>query len=147
MTEEKKTSLHPISIILCKIYNSLIDKGSVCFPLNDIQISNIDSIVKTAEAEYFGVVRFPTNELKAAAYFCFIIKDHAVTDGNKRMAVLFLQVFCDIVKIKINLQPHLTLDVLAVAVEQHPVFDDELIRVVEFLLFIANTERAEPIVW
>ena len=87
MIEGKNKSLHPISELLSEAYNSLFRKGEVSFPLHDIQVENIDSVVKTVHAEYFGFVRFKTPEEKASAYFCFIIKDHPVVDGNKRLAV------------------------------------------------------------
>lgn len=85
MIEERKKSLHPISVVLCEIYEVLASKGEISFALYDEQIDKIESVVKTAEASYFGVTRFPQPEEKAAAYFCLIIKDHPVTDGNKRL--------------------------------------------------------------
>jgi hypothetical protein len=53
MTEEKKQSLHVISITLCNAYEGLVRQGQVVFPLTDDGIDKIDSVVKTVNAEYF----------------------------------------------------------------------------------------------
>ena len=102
MTEEKRKLLHPTSEILVNVYNLLVEQKEVSFPIYDRQIFALDSIVKTINAEYFGFVRFLTNEDKAAAYFCYIIKNHPVTDGNKRLAVLWLDVFANSLELKLN---------------------------------------------
>jgi prophage maintenance system killer protein len=118
MTEEKNTSLHPISELLCELYQTLVSKGEVAFPLYEGQIRKLDSVVKTVHASYYGLERYPTPQDKAAAYFTFIIKDHAVTDGNKRLAVLFLGLYCFSVDLKITLPNDTTIDQLAVSVEK-----------------------------
>lgn len=135
MTEEKKQSLQPISRILCRVYNILYEKGEVSFPLQDYSVDKIDSIVKTVLATYFGVDRFPTNEDKAVAYFCLIIKDHPVIDGNKRLATLWLETFCEVYELKMSLIK-ISLDVLAVSVEQTKDLDnDHLFSLVKKILF------------
>ena len=135
MTEEKKQSLQPISRALCVAYNLLIQRGEVSFELQDQQAENFDIITKTVFARYFGFTRFPTNEEKAVAYFCLIIKDHPVTDGNKRLAVLWLTIFCDVCNLKMNLEK-ISLDVLAVSVEQTKDLDnDQLFWLVKNILF------------
>src|SRR3989344_8591810 len=118
MTEEKKQSLHPISRILCAAYNVLHKKGEVYFELQDEHADKIDSVVKTIEGTWFGVAHFDTLEKKATGYFCFIIKDHPLVDGNKRLAVLWLQIYCDVMNLKIRLPQEMTLDKLVVSVEQ-----------------------------
>lgn len=133
MTEEKRKLLHPTSEILASTYNLLYKKGEVSFPIHEGHIFALDSIVKTINAEYFGFVRFPTNEDKAAAYFCYIIKNHPVVDGNKRLAVLWLDIFCNTLGIKIN--PSIKLDELAVAVEREKLEMEKLIRTVKIILF------------
>ena len=135
MTEERKKSLHPISETLCKVYNSFVRKGEVSFPLHDLQIQKIDSIVKTVHASYFGPARFKTREEKAAAYFCLIIKGHPVVDGNKRLAVVWLEIFCDAFELPISLSSSLTLDVLAVSVEKSKLDHHTLIQFVKDILF------------
>jgi hypothetical protein len=134
MTEEKRSSLHETSVALCEVYGVLLANGQVTFPLTEEGVNKIDSIVKTVNANYFGVTRFRSRKERAAAYFCLIIKDHPVTDGNKRLATLWLQVYCDI--FKLNLKPELTLDVLAVSVEKDKFFElSNLVTIVKFALF------------
>ena|SRR3989344_924918 len=136
MTEEKKQSLHPISRILCAAYNVLHKKGEVYFELQDEHADKIDSVVKTIEGTWFGVAHFNTLEKKAAGYFCFIIKDHPVVDGNKRLALLWLEIFCDAMNLKINLPSDMTLDKLAVSVEQtKDLTMENLCEIVRIILF------------
>lgn len=119
MTEEKNKSLHPISLTLCETYRGLCEQEHIPFLLLDKQIENLDSIVKTVYSSYFGAPRFLTDHDKAVAFFYFIIKDHPVTDGNKRLAVLWLQFFCSTIPISIS-EVFIELDVLAVLVEKSP---------------------------
>jgi len=116
MTEEKKQSLHEISKALCEVYNLLLERREVGFPLTDENIEKLDSAVKTVYSNYFGLERFPTHQEKAAAFFCLIIKDHVFTDCNKRTATLWLQVYSDVNNLSI--QDTVPLDVLAVSVEK-----------------------------
>ncbi len=134
MTEERRKLFHPTSEILVNVYNLLLERKEISFPIHEEQIFALDSIAKTVNAEYFGFVRFPTNEDKAAAYFCFIIKNHPVTDGNKRLAVLWLDIFCNSVELKIN--NTVKLDELAVGVEQEKSIEmEKLIQIVKITLF------------
>jgi prophage maintenance system killer protein len=123
MIEEKRQLLHPICAALVKAYNLLQQKGEVSFPVHEEHIQKLDSIVKTVNANYFGKVRFPTEEDRAAAYLCFIIKDHPMTDGNKRLAVLWFEIYCEVFELSIKLPSHITLDELAVAIEQEKGLD------------------------
>ena len=133
MTEEKRKSLHPTSEILVNAYNVLFERNEISFPIHDAQIFALDSIVKTVNAEYFGFTRFPTNEDRAAAYFCFIIKNHPVTDGNKRLAVLWLDTYSNSLGLKIN---QIKLDELAVGVEQVKDIEiEKLIEIIKAILF------------
>lgn len=139
MTEEKKQSLHPISEILCRVYRNLYERQEVFFVLQDEQIEKLDTIVKTVYGTWFGVNRFPANEDKAVVFFCLIIKDHPVIDGNKRMAVLWLQIFCETYELKMN--PKIPLDVLAVSVEQTKEMDnDQLFAIIKTVLFSTLNE-------
>ncbi len=113
MTEERKSSLHPFSLALLSVYNKLLKSGEVCFAAHDHQIEKLDTIVNTVEGTVYGVEKFPSPESKVSAYFCFIIKDHPMTDGNKRLAVLWLQIMCDILGLEIT---GVHLDILAVTV-------------------------------
>jgi hypothetical protein len=49
-----------ISALLCETYDRLFAGGEVQFPLYDKQRAAIDTIVKTVNASYFGIVRFHT---------------------------------------------------------------------------------------
>ena len=136
MTEEKKQSLQLISRILCTLYDNLYSNKEVFFILQDIHGENFDTIVKTVEGVWFGITRFKTQEEKASVYFCLIIKNHPVVDGNKRLAVLWLELFCKIFNLKIDLPKGITLDVLAVSIEQTKNDgSDSLYKIIELLLF------------
>jgi prophage maintenance system killer protein len=115
MTEERKQSLHEISILLCEAYKELLYQGEVAFELGDEHVNKVDSIVKTIYSKYFGVQRFQTLEDKAAAFFCYIIKGHVFPDGNKGMATLWLEIYLNANNLKIANVP---LDVLAVSIEK-----------------------------
>ncbi len=135
MTEEKKQSLHPISKSLCRTYNLLQEKREVFFALKDASIDKLDTIVKTIYGTYFGFTRFPTDEDKAVGFFCLIIKDHPVTDGYKRLALLWLEILCDACGLKMNLEK-ISLDKLAVSIEQEKNMDnDQLFATVKSILF------------
>jgi prophage maintenance system killer protein len=128
--------MHPISRILCGVYDSLRDAGEVQFPLHQSHKDALDTVVKTVEAAYFGPARFATPQDQAAAYFYHLIKKHPVPDGNKRLAVLWVQIFCNALDVAIR--PEASLDVLAVAVsrsrgDRYP--DHVLIPVIKELLF------------
>ena len=127
--------MHPISEFLFGIYNSLLNKGEIFFPLLDEQKTKIDSIVKTVNSDYFGFERFPTPQDKAAAYFCLIIKNHPVTDGNKRLAVFTTQVYVGAHDLVIVLPNGSTLDEIAVAVEASKFNNDELVNLVKIIFF------------
>lgn len=127
--------LHPISELLCAAYSALLQKGEVTFPLHDEQRKNIDSVVKTVLAAYYGAPRYPSPEAQAAAYFYFLIKNHPLTDGNKRLAVLWLDVFCAANGIEIKLPDGVTLDQFAVAVEAMDGSHHEALVITRQLLF------------
>lgn len=140
MTEEKKSSLHETSRLLCETYRALLEKGEVSFELSDEHVFKVDSAVKTVYSNFFGVERFPTDEEKAAAFFCYIIKDHVFTGGNKRSATLWLETFSTATGLTID--PNVPIDVLAVSVEQT---DNgailSVIELVKIILFERVIER------
>jgi prophage maintenance system killer protein len=106
--------------------------------LQDEHIDRLDTIVKTIYGKYFGFNRFPTDEEKAAVFLTLIIKDHPVVDGNKRLSVLWLQVFCEVHNLKI-ISP-IPLDELAVSIENtKDISINELYYTVRFLLFGPNS--------
>lgn len=126
--------MHPISKILCQTYVELHKEGQVSFPLHEEQKRAIDSVVKTVNAHYFGVERFPTPEDKAVAYLCYIIKDHPVTDGNKRLALLWFDVYCMVQHLTPNDSPF-GLDALAVSIEKEERGMEEIFSDVKEILF------------
>ena len=132
--------MHPISEILCEVYNSLLSKGEVVFPLGDEQKKKLDSVVKTVNAVYFGIARFPSIKMHAVAYLCFIIKDHPVTDGNKRLAVLWFQIFCNTFELKPSLA--LSMDVLAVSIEATKEPHDVLLEAILAATFPEEIKRS-----
>jgi hypothetical protein len=133
MTGAKKPLMHPISVLLCEAYAKLYAEGEVKFPLHDKQKAAIDAVVKTVNASYFGFVRFPTPEQRAAAYLCYIIKSHPVTDGNKRLAVLWFEVYCRAQEL--HPSPAVPLDLLAIAIEKTPASMEELLDATGKILF------------
>lgn len=128
--------MHQISKALCEIYAELHKRGHVKFPLHEEQKNRIDTIVKNINGKYFGVEKYSTPEDRAVAYLCFIIKDHPVTDGNKRLALLSFQVYCDVFSLQILKNLPYTLDEYAVAIEKSQDLSmDELIKTIKRILF------------
>ena len=127
--------MHPISELLCEAYSELHRQGQVSFPLQEAHRSHIDSIVKTVHSTFFGVERFPRSQDKAIAYLYLIIKDHPVVDGNKRLAVLWFEIYCTVLKLSPDYS-RFTLDQIAVAVEKSTSDDSEQMQqVLKILLF------------
>lgn len=126
--------MHQLSLKLCRIYESLLERGEVSFPLQQSHIDAIDSVVKTVNAPYFEQDRFPSKEDKAVAYLCFIIKDHPVTDGNKRLAVLWFDAYCKIENLKVK-HPAMGYDALALTIEKATEEMDSLHATVKELIF------------
>ncbi len=55
-------------------------------PVRDIGL--LDSAAARARSSVFGADAYPTVELKAAAFIHSLCKNHALVDGNKRLALL-----------------------------------------------------------
>jgi len=127
--------MHPISKALCQTYTELYSERQVSFPLHDAQREAIDAVVKTVNANYFGIERFKTPREKAVAYLCFIIKDHPVTDGNKRLAILWFEIFCEIYELEPDYSRY-SLDEIAVAIEKAELDMAHLLEVVAQTLFV-----------
>ncbi len=131
--------MHPISETLCNAYDELYRQGQVKFPLRDKQKHAIDSTVKTVEASYFGIEKYSTPQQKAVAYLCFLIKNHPVVDGNKRLAVLFFSVYCIVNKINPNLSEY-SLDQMAVAIAISDLKMNVLMDAVSMVFFHVNMQ-------
>jgi|ERR1700677_4212418 death-on-curing protein len=63
-------------------------------PIRDLGL--LDSAVNRPRASAFGEDAYQTLELKAAALFHSMTKNHALVDGNKRTAWLSTVMFCDL---------------------------------------------------
>jgi death-on-curing protein len=73
-------------------------------PVRDIGL--LDSAINRPRSSAFGEDAYPTMSLKAAPLLDLITKNHALVDGNKRLAWLSTMVFCDLN----DLAPQLTND-------------------------------------
>ncbi|MES2226139.1 MAG: Fic family protein [Patescibacteria group bacterium] len=135
MIAERRKYMHPISEILCRTYEELRKNGQVSFPLTEEGKKALDSVIKTVNSIYFGIERFPTDEDKAVAYLVHIIKRHALTDGNKRLGLLWFQVWCDVRNLSPK-EPVFGYDALAIAIEAtEPDELDKTIKIVQSILF------------
>jgi death-on-curing protein len=63
-------------------------------PIRDLGL--LDSAVSRPRSSAFGDDAYPTFDLKAAALLHSVTKNHALVDGNKRLAWLCAVVFCDL---------------------------------------------------
>lgn len=61
-------------------------------PVRDLGL--LDSAVNRPRSSAFGEDAYPTLDLKTAALLHSLIKNHALVDGNKRIAWLCTVVFC-----------------------------------------------------
>jgi death-on-curing protein len=63
-------------------------------PIRDLGL--LDSAVNRPRSSAFGEDAYETLDLKAAALLHSMTKNHALVDGNKRLAWLSSVVFCDL---------------------------------------------------
>jgi death-on-curing protein len=63
-------------------------------PIRDVGL--LDSAVSRPQSSAFGDDAYQTFDLKAAALLHSVTKNHALVDGNKRIAWLCTVVFCDL---------------------------------------------------
>lgn len=63
-------------------------------PIRDVGL--LDSALNRPRASAFGDDAYRTFDLKAAALLQSLTKNHALLDGNKRLAWLSAVVFCDL---------------------------------------------------
>lgn len=63
-------------------------------PVRDVGL--LDSAVHRPRSSAFGEDAYPTLSFKAAALLHSMTKNHALVDGNKRLAWLSTVVFCDL---------------------------------------------------
>jgi prophage maintenance system killer protein len=135
MTKEKKKSRPLTSELVLLVYKILLNNSLVSFDVPKDGKAKIDSFVGVINGQYFGICRYPTQQLKASALFFYIVKAHAFTDGNKRTAVLAFVTYCDLNKLTI-LTPLDSLDSLAVYIEESkPEDPHHFIEILSVFLF------------
>ncbi len=106
-------------------------------PVRDVGL--LDSAVKRPRSSAFGEDAYATISLKAAALLQSIAKNHALVDGNKRLAWLSTVVFCDLN----GMAPQLTDDQAFQLV--YDVAGSRLdVEVIAGRLFSNERERIEP---
>lgn len=135
MTKEQNKYQPLKSEDVLNAYRKLQDERIVSFALTELAAHKVESLVGNVNGSFYGVDSYPSPEIKAAAIFYFIIKDHAFTDGNKRTAVLTLVSHCEVNGLSI-LFPSDELDALAIYVEGQKVEDHQkFISVLSDILF------------
>ena len=106
-------------------------------PVRDVGL--LDSAVKRPRSSAFGEDAYATISLKAAALLQSIAKNHALVDGNKRLAWLSTVVLCDLNA----MAPQLTDDEAFQLV--YDVANSRLdVEVIAGRLFSNGRERIEP---
>ncbi len=106
-------------------------------PVRDVGL--LDSAVKRPRSSAFGEDAYATISLKAAALLQSIAKNHALVDGNKRLAWLSTVVLCDLNA----MAPQLTDDEAFQLV--YDVANSRLdVEVIAGRLFSNERERIEP---
>ena len=70
-------------------------------PVRDIGL--LDAAVARPRSSAFGTDAYPTLELKAAALLHSVVRNHALADGNKRLAWLATVIFCELNALTISL--------------------------------------------
>ena len=81
------------------VYLSLEDLLALCADLGDLQVRDIgllDSAAHRPRSAFAGQDAYPTIALKAAALLQSVVTNHALVDGNKRLAWLSCMVFLDL---------------------------------------------------
>lgn len=85
MSEPDETNFLELEDLL--LFTALLGAG----PVRDRGL--LDSAAARARSSTFGQDAYPTLELKAAALLHSITKNHALVDGNKRLALLATAAF------------------------------------------------------
>jgi death-on-curing protein len=63
-------------------------------PVRDLGL--LDAAAARPQSSAFGTDAYPSLSLKAAALLHSIVRNHALVDGNKRLAWLATAVFCEV---------------------------------------------------
>lgn len=86
-------------------------------PVRDVGL--LDAAVARPRSSAFGADAYPSLELKAAALLHSIVRNHALVDGNKRLAWLACVVFCDINGVTVALDDDDAFALVMAAAEGH----------------------------
>lgn len=81
------------------VFLTLEDLLALCADLGDLQVRDVgllDSAAHRPQSAYAGQEAYPTLALKAAALLQSVVMNHALVDGNKRLAWLSCVVFLDL---------------------------------------------------
>ncbi len=73
-------------------------------PVRDVGL--LDAAVARPRSSAFGADAYPSLELKAAALLQSLVANHALVDGNKRLAWLATVVFLDLNGARVELTDH-----------------------------------------
>lgn len=79
-------------------------------PVRDIGL--LDSAVSRPRSSAFGEDAYPAMDLKAAALLDSLTNNHALVDGNKRLAWLATVVFCDLNALEPDLDDHVAFELV-----------------------------------
>ena len=135
MMKEKNT-FQPLNLKhVCLIYELLLERKLVSFPLTQEGENKIQSLVSSITSIYFGQEIYKTAEEKAVAYLYFLIKDHPFTDGNKRTACLTFETVCKLNGLQADYKDY-SLDVVAIFIEKIQEPDHQMvIKIISDMLF------------
>lgn len=86
-------------------------------PVRDVGL--LDAAAARPASSAFGEDAYPTLELKAAALLHSIVRNHALVDGNKRLALLAAAVFLDVNGRLITLDDDAAFDLVMDAAQGH----------------------------
>lgn len=84
-------------------------------PVRDV--GQLDAAVTRPRSSAFGSDAYPSLELKAAALLHSIVRNHALVDGNKRLAWLACVVFCDMNSLLIALDDNEAFELVMAAAQ------------------------------
>lgn len=79
-------------------------------PVRDVGL--LDAAVARPQSSVFGEDAYPTLLLKAAALLHSLVRNHALVDGNKRLAWLAAVVFLDVNGVTVELSDDDTFDLV-----------------------------------
>lgn len=82
-------------------------------PVRDVGL--LDAAVARPRSSAFGTDAYPTPVLKAAALLHSVVRNHALADGNKRLAWLATVVFCDLNGLTVALDDDAAFDLVMAA--------------------------------